>query len=229
MEINKIYVEDCFYTMEKMPDKFVDCIITDPPYFLPTKHYATRKNFKRNFSDLGIVEYFFRSVFKEFARILKPTGSIYMFCDGQSYPLFYYYAYFFTKNVRPLIWDKGVSINGYGWRHQHEIILWGELPEARPIPTGDGDILKCRAVPVKERIHPAQKPEELIERLVLKSTKEGDLIYDPFSGSGTISKVCIRNKRNFIASELNPEYVSLGENNANNKDIQITKEEKTLD
>lgn len=179
-ELNQIIHGDCMDVMAEMPDKSIDMILTDPPYFLPAKHYQTRKNFKRNFADLGIMEFFIKEVFKEISRVLKPDGSFYTFCDGQSYPLFYYYGYGFTKNVKPIIWDKKVSINGYGWRHQHEIILWGEMPEAKPIPTGDGDIISERAVKVEERIHPAEKPVSLFKRLVEKSSSPEDLILDPF-------------------------------------------------
>ncbi len=210
MEINKIHKGDCLDIMAEMPDGFVDCIVTDPPYFMPAVHYNTRKEFKRNFADLGIMDSWFKSVFKEFRRILKPTGTIYMFCDGQSYPLFYWHTYHFAKSVKPIIWDKMTSINGYGWRHQHEIIMWAEMPKREKIPTGDGDIIKCRAVPVNDRIHPAQKPVELLEKLILKSTNEGDLIFDPFAGSGSCFAACKKSKRNFIGAEMSDDYYSNG-------------------
>lgn len=46
MEINKIHKGDCLDIMAEMPDNFVDCIVTDPPYFMPAVHYNTRKNLK---------------------------------------------------------------------------------------------------------------------------------------------------------------------------------------
>jgi DNA modification methylase len=51
--------------------------------------------------------------------------------------------------------------------------------------------------------HPSQKPINLIRDLILEYTKEGDTIFDPFSGSGTTAVACIKEKRNFIGSELN--------------------------
>lgn len=56
------------------------------------------------------------------------------------------------------------------------------------------------------RIHPNQKSYELIKEILMIHTNVGDTIFDPFSGSGTISKVCIENGRNFIASEMNKEF-----------------------
>lgn len=208
--INTLHKGDCLDIMAEMEYNSVDCIVTDPPYFIPAKHYSTRKEFKRNFADLGVMDSWFKVVFKEFKRILKDTGTIYMFCDGQSYPLFYWHTYHFAKSVKPLIWDKMTSINGYGWRHQHEIIMWAEMPKREKIPTGDGDVIKCRAVKVNDRIHPAQKPIELLKRLIEKSTEEGQIVFDPFAGSGTTIEACKQTNRKYIGVELSDDYYSNG-------------------
>lgn len=205
--INKIIQGDCIEVMKTMPDKSVDLILTDPPYFLPAQHYNTRKQFRRNFSDLGILESFFKEFFNQLQRIMKEYGHFYIFCDGQSYPLFYYYSYFFTKSVRPLIWDKKTSINGYNWRHQHEIILYAEMPQAKPIPSGDGDILRYSAVKVEERKHPAQKPEDLLTKIISKHKAE--LVFDPFSGSGSTLVVAKKQGKKYIGIELNPDYINI--------------------
>lgn len=57
--------------------------------------------------------------------------------------------------------------------------------------------------------HPTQKPEEIIERLILSSTKERDVVLDMFNGSGTTGVVSIRNNRKFIGIELDKEYFNL--------------------
>jgi len=209
MEINKVHCGNCLELMKEIPDKSIDLIVTDPPYFIPATHYNTRKKFRRNFCDLGILEGFFKIVFKEIERIMKRNGRIYWFCNGQSYALFFYYFYFFTKSVRPIIWDKKTSINGYSWRHQHEIILFAEMPEAKPVPTGDGDILRFPAVKAKLRKHPAEKPIELINKLIEKSSNEKDLVLDCFAGSGSTLISCKRLKRNYIGIELGNEYVEI--------------------
>jgi DNA modification methylase len=84
--------------------------------------------------------------------------------------------------------------------------MWAEMPKREKIPTGDGDIIKCRAVPVNDRIHPAQKPIELLEKLILKSTREGDFVFDPFAGSGSCFIACKNLKRNFIGIEMSDDY-----------------------
>lgn len=201
---------DCLELMRDIPAGSVDAIITDPPYFLPAMHYQTRKQFRRNFSDLGILESFFRNWFEQAARVIKPHGVMYIFCDGQSYPMFYYHAYLISKSLRPLIWDKMVAFNGYSWRHQHELVLFAEMPEAKPVPTGDGDILRFRAVPVNDRQHPAEKPVELLEKLMAK-TPENAVVLDPFMGSGSTGVACVRLNRNFIGMEIDPTYFAIAQ------------------
>jgi len=171
--------------LRQLPDACVDAVVTDPPYFLPATHYCTRTRFPRSLSDLSMVEHFYRDFFAQAARILRPTGVFYVFCDGQSYPVFFCLTYPFVRRVVPLIWDKLVSINGYSWRHQHEIILFAEMGDAKSVPTGDGDILRCKAVPVEERLHPAEKPIPLLRSFIHKSVNQGGIVVDPFAGSGT--------------------------------------------
>lgn len=54
--------------------------------------------------------------------------------------------------------------------------------------------------------HPTQKPEKLYAKLLLASSREGDLVFDPFAGSGTTCAVCKKLKRNYLATEINEEY-----------------------
>lgn len=209
LPLNQIICTDALEGLRKLPDECVDLVVTDPPYFLPTKHYCTRKTFPRSLSDISILEHFFRDVFKECARVVKDTGRVYVFCDGQSYPIFYALLYPHVKQLRPLIWDKVVSINGYSWRHQHEIILFAEMDNAPPVPSGDGDILKYRAVKVDTREHPAEKPVELLLALIKKSSNEGDIGLDPFIGSAPFAIACKQLNRNYIGFDISEEYCKI--------------------
>lgn len=196
---------DCLDVMSNM-HSIADLVVADPPYFLPANHYQTRTQFSRNFSDLGILEHFFKDCFSQFNQAVKDTGTLYVFCDGQSYPLFYYHLYPYCKNIRPLVWDKLTSINGYSWRHQHELIIFAERANAKPVPSGDGDILKCRATPVKQRIHGAQKPIELLKMLISKSSNPNSIILDPFAGSGSTGLAAQQCGRKSILIESSEEY-----------------------
>ena len=63
--------------------------------------------------------------------------------------------------------------------------------------------------------HPAMFPEQLANDHILSWSKEGDLIYDPFMGSGTTAKMAILNKRNYIGSEISKEYCEIAEKRIN--------------
>jgi site-specific DNA-methyltransferase (adenine-specific) len=207
-----IFHGDCLEVLAGLKPASADILLTDPPYFLPAAHYSTRSRTFRSLSDLSILEHFFRSVFAESRRVLTPQAFAYVFCDGQSYPVMYATAYAHFRAVRPLIWNKVVSINGYGWRHQHELILYAESEESPSIPTGDGDVLECRAVKIDERKHLAEKPVSLLERLVRKSAYRrfpddpAGVVLDPFGGSFSVAEACVRAGRGFVGIEREERY-----------------------
>lgn len=77
--------------------------------------------------------------------------------------------------------------------------------------------------------HPTQKPEELLERIILASSNPGDVVLDPFSGSFTTSCVAVKNNRNAIGIDLNEEYCKIGirrTNISNEYNGEILKKEK---
>ena len=217
----ELHLGDCLEFMRTLPDKSVDAVITDPPYFLPAQSYVgTRQDgyARRTIADMTIIETWFGTVYQEVNRILKPSGTSYVFCDAQSYTPLYRAIYPYHKYVRAIIWDKAVSYNGYTWRHQHEMILWGERNGAERIPTGDGDVIRLRGVLQKDRHHPAEKPVELLERLVKKT---GATILDPFMGSGTTGVACVQTGRNFIGIEIDPEYFAIAEKRIKEAQMQL--------
>lgn len=206
-----LYLGDCLEVLPTLAAGSVDAVVTDPPYFQPASHYCPTRDEgapKKTIGDMSILEYFFKSFIRECARTLKPDGFHYLFCDGQSYPIAFTGLYPYVKRVRPLIWDKLTSYNGYTWRHQHELIAFGELDGSPRIPTGDGDILKFRAVPVDERLHPAEKPIPLLMALIAK-TQEGGVIIDPFAGSGTTGVACVQTGRRFVGIEISEQYFEI--------------------
>jgi len=76
--------------------------------------------------------------------------------------------------------------------------VWGDIKQLT---------YKSKELISRQALNTIQKPEKLIERLVLASSNSGDLVLDPFAGVGTCPLVCKRNKRNFLAFELQPEFV----------------------
>lgn len=204
---NAIVTGDARELNKRIPNKSMDLFIADPPYFLPVNTYVGTRGteyHRRTIGDMSVMQTYFDVMLGEFSSKLKPTGTAYVFCDGQSYPLIYRAMYPHFKYVRPLIWDKMISYNGYTWRHQHELIAWGEGYEAERVPTGDGDILQCRGVLQADREHPAEKPVELIMRLLDKHGAAGKVVLDPYAGSAPTAVAAKRLGAQYVMFEIDP-------------------------
>src|SRR5208283_5428070 len=75
--------------------------------------------------------------------------------------------------------------------------VWGDIKQLT---------YKSKELVSRELLNTIQKPEKLIERLIKASSNPGDLVFDPFCGSGTVPVVCQRLKRRFLACEINADY-----------------------
>lgn len=205
-----LYHADCREVLPTLAAGSVDLVLTDPPYFLPASHHQRRGESSRGIGNLSILDHFFSWLFVEIKRVGGLQAVWYVFCDGQSYPVFHRLIYNMIPKARCLVWDKGNSINGFSWRHQHELILFAENDLSPVVKTGDGDVLQCRAVPTEERLHPAEKPTELVKRLISKSsTEEDQTILDPFAGSGTTLRAAKDLGRKAIGIEIEERYCEI--------------------
>lgn len=220
---------DAIEHLRKMAPRSVDVIIADPPYNLG-KDYGNN-NDRKSFD-----EYlkFSRNWIKESHRILKDTGTIYVFMGVR----FISYIYLLLEKEYHFVFNSWITwhytqglgkTKGFSPRHD-DILMFTKsesfnffldnirIPQKyyrtvnnmRGANPGDvwtfSHVHYCNA---NRQEHPTQKPEGLIERMVSASTKEGDLVIDPFSGSGTTLRVCQQLNRNCIGIELNPQYVQL--------------------
>lgn len=115
-------------------------------------------------------------------------------------------APFEVKNV--LVWDKGTPGMGdvqANWAFSYEFIIYAKKGR-RPIPQRRSSIISIPRTPSNQHIHPTQKPVELLEVLINMSTNPGDLIVDPFSGSGSTIVAAERLGRRGIGIEFDEEH-----------------------
>jgi site-specific DNA-methyltransferase (adenine-specific) len=195
----------------------VDLVVTDPPYFLSMGHAGDRDNARkimgtsnRTFNDLAIAKPFYSQLFQEYRRVLKEDGSFYFFTDWRGYA-FYFPIINAELPVRNLIvWDKK-SGPGIYYSFAHELIIFGT---AAPKLKNKGGTNVCR-VPAfcsgakstnGEKVHPTQKPVELIQKFIEDTTDPGAVVLDTFMGSGTTAVACLRTGRNYIGFELDEKY-----------------------
>jgi len=204
---SEVYNQDCLEAMQGLASASVDAIITDPPYAIPTI-VAANRNITSNLGDLSLIEFTFKELFSQFARILKPTGRFFVFCDQVSYPVIFRAAYG-KFSTALLVWNKGRIGMGREFRKSHELIMHCWRPETPIFADGVGrpDILHYPPVG-DEREHPAQKPVGLIKQLLVVC---GDTILDPFAGSGSTGVACKELNKNFIGYEIDKTYYGIAQ------------------
>lgn len=212
-----------------MADSSVDLVIADPPYNLG-KDYGNNHDMKDFDEYLSFTE----SWLAEAKRVLKPTGTIYVFMGVR------FIAYLYNILDRELgmffnswiVWNYTQGLGktkGFSPRHD-DILMFTKSDkfifnlDAVRVPqkyyrernnmrgANPGDVWKFSHIHYchsNRQDHPTQKPEGLIERMVLASSNNNSRVLDPFSGSGTTLRVCQQLNRHGTGFELNPEYVEM--------------------
>ncbi len=199
-----LYLGDC---LEIIPElKRADGVITDPPYAVPTIVAQTRE-ITRNAGDLSIAETAYRVHADAWKNLLGNKGRAFVCCDGASYPSLYR-AMYAKFNLALLIWNKNRIGMGREFRKSHELILhaWGRETPVFKDGVGRPDVIDCPSVSSKKRVHPAEKPIELVEKLLPVC---GPMILDPFMGGGTTGLACMRNGFEFVGIEIEPDYFDI--------------------
>ena len=221
---------DAIEELKKLPDECARLVVTDPPYNL-------NKDYGVNRDSLEFDEYlaFSREWLKETKRILTRDGSVYVFMGMR----FISYLYEILERDLGLTFNSWISwhytqgigkTRGFSPRHD-DILFFTRDPkrfvfnlDAVRIPqkyyrsinnmrgANPGNVWQFSHMHYCNRnrwSHPTQKPEGVLERIILASTNEGDLVVDPFAGSGTTLRVCQQTGRSAIGFDVNPEYVEM--------------------
>lgn len=190
----------------------VDLMVTDPAYESLEKHRSKGTTTRLKQSKSSSNEWFaiFRNdrmpdLFQAAYRALKQNTHAYIMCDQESMFVFKPMAEAAGfKFQKFLIWDKEAIGMGYNYRARHELILFLKKGKRRLNDLGIPDVLSCKRI---RGGYPTEKPVKLLETLVAQSTVEGDLVVDPFVGSGSTGVAAINQGRRFIGCDLNPSAV----------------------
>ncbi len=221
-----IYCGDCRDILPLL--KPVDLVLTDPPFFMPAVHYQSRVNWQRSWGDTSILKCFWSVICDDITKILKNTGHFLTFCNHESYPVFYPEMYIRFDFLKSLVWDKGHVGLDRMWRNQHELIIAARWDTA--IFNEDGklraDILKFSTTPSANRDHPVEKPSLLLEALIEPTTKENQIILDPFMGSGTTLVAAKNLNRKSIGIEIEEKYCEIAVKRLKQEVFDFRKESK---
>lgn len=233
MEINKVYLGDCVEIMETLPEKSVDLVFADPPFNIGIKYDVhndnmtyeeyykwSKKWIEQTYRLLKNNGTIYIAIGDEFAAeiniILKRTGFyfrnwiIWYYTFGQNQRKKFNRAHthilYFTKDKKRFVFNsKDIRIPS-----ARQLVYKDK--RANPIGKLPDDVWQFSRVcgTFRERIkrHPCQMPEDLLQLIIKTSSEEGDLVLDPFGGTGTTAVVAKRLKRNFITMEISKEYYS---------------------
>ena len=205
---------DAVAWLRTLPTASVDLIVTDPPYESLEKHRAVGTTTRLKQSKASSNEWFaifpnsrFPELFAEAHRVLKRDAHFYLYCDPETMfvakPLAEAAGFKFWK---PIIWDKCTIGMGYHYRARYECILFFEKGKRKLADLGVADIIEQKRIVGG---YPAEKPPEVSEVLVTQSSLPGELVIDPFMGSGSTGVAAARHGRDFLGNDLCAEAVEI--------------------
>jgi len=254
IETNKVYLGDCIEIMKSLPAGSVDLIFADPPFNIGIRYDNYNDNQKYedyyNWSERWITETY---------RILKKTGSIYIAIgdeftaeiniilkrNGFYFRNWIIWYYTFGQNQRKKFNRAHTNIH-YFTKDKEDFTFNDEairIPSARQLVYNDKRAHPQGKVPddvwtfsrvcgtFKERLgdHPCQMPESLLERIIKTSSNEGDIVLDPFGGTGTTVAVAKKLKRKYITIEISEKYFNVINKRLNGQIYEIKRETLKLE
>lgn len=220
VEINKIYCESNLETMARMPDNFVDLVVTSPPYNTGGKSLTTGQFYKDYEDDLNSDEYkdFIFNNVKELIRVTKHYVCYNFQILSNNKGIYLEFMNEFKENIKDIaIWkkqavaqiQKGKMATGFEFivilgKDSKMNFEYNNFPENNYVPN-------IQTWHKKESIkgHGATMPVEMARYFIEYFSKEGDIVYDPFMGTGTTAIASILQKRKYIGSEITQQYIDI--------------------
>lgn len=210
---------DCLTELKKMKDNSIDLIVTDPPYDIETSGGGLYKQDDKQYvKELECISHgFTEEVLDEMCRVMKKIN-IYLFCSQkQIIPLLKYFVEGKGCNWNIICWHKTNPVPACGNKYltDTEFILF--FREKGVKVYGSYHTKKTYYVtPLNQKDkkkygHPTVKPLDIVENLIINSSQEGDMVLDPYCGSGTTGVASIKNKRNFVGIDYVEDYIELSQ------------------
>jgi len=155
----------------------------------------------------------------QWKRVLVPGGHILVFIDWRMYP--HLSAAIESADLRQaglIVWDKTYFGMGSCFRNQHELILHFTKGVALPNRRDVANVIACK--PIRNGVHPTEKPTALMETLISVVSPVGGVVLDCFSGSGTTAIACINSGRHYIGYETSKGYCEASRERINQHQVQ---------
>ncbi len=188
--------DDAVHWLRSLPGESVDLIITDPAYESLEKHRAVGTTTRLTADWFPIFPNSrYPEFFAELYRVLRKDAHCYVLCDQETMFV-----------VKPIAWDKVKMGMGYHYRASYECILFFEKGKRNLANKGIRDVLPFPRI---RGGYPTEKPVELLEVLVQQSSSEGELVVDPFMGSGSTGEAALKHGRRFAGCDVAERSVAM--------------------
>lgn len=219
----QLFQGDCLDLIKNIPDESVDLVVTDCPYHIvqggctndavKIGRYTnsnnniemTKKGKLFEYNDIDFSEWL-----PDIYRVLKPNTHCYIMINPRNIKELQQKAEnagFAFQNI--LIWDKGNCTPNRYYLNSYEMILMLRKGKARNINNmGTKNILRVPNL-IKSKVHPTEKPVELMKVMIENSSQVGDTVLDCFMGSGSTGVAAHKTNRNFIGIELDKNYFQI--------------------
>lgn len=207
--------DSCLNYMETMEPESVDLILTDPPYGIDIAKAHTIDRQACNdikfedgdFETMNLLDKAFALMYK----VLKNERHMYLFCgiDKISTVIKLLEKHGFEVHNLPLVWDKGSGSypsQMTSYVHSYEVFLHVWKGPHRKLNGTPRDIFQIKRAPSNKKIHPTEKPTELLRDLIEYSSHPGELVFDPFAGSGSTLEAAKEKNRRGLGVEMNDIY-----------------------
>ena len=205
---------DCLEVMARLQAASFDAVVCDPPYMVGAVSVGNAKAKAGTWADMENSAYWFSAWMAQAKRLLKPTGYMVVFGNWRSIPtLIRALSLCDMPASSCLVWDKE-WIGPAGpqqLRGRYEIVMFSAMPEGRIDDRAAPDVLSCKwmAGNMKTTKHPAEKPVQLLRRLIELTTPAGGAVLDPFNGSGSTGVAAVECGRSYVGIEREAEYVEI--------------------
>lgn len=202
----QVFNQDCLEAITRMDKDIFDLVLIDSPYVDYKTSHRKDKTSKLSQSFVQQSREDQIRVIQECVRVLKPNKAFYVFTNWEN--IWWIQQVFEGVFRNMLVWDKqnwsaGDLKGSFG--NQYEIIFLGAKGKWQYKGKRESDIWSIPRMGTK-RIHPTEKPVNLYKKLIENSTDEGELILDPYGGSGSSVEAAIRTNRHIVTYEIDPEY-----------------------
>lgn len=221
----KLYQGDCLEVMKNIEDGSVDLIITDPPYKTITGGDSNGANSERPKGMLRGNRKLFKHQkmnisdwMPEIYRVLKEGSHCYVFTNSLNLQEMLNEAIkagFKMHNL--LVWEKNNCTPSQFYMKNCEYVLFLRKGKAKWINNiGDSKTVHKFNNIIGNKLHPTEKPVNLLEYYLLNSSEPNDIVFDPFMGSGSMGEAAIKNNRQFIGIELDEKYFNVAKQRIEN-------------